>query len=170
MENNKNREVVEQFLKEKDTFAKIALLELRSARSMGDISQMKLPEEISLKFNMTLRELVDKIRIENNPELEKEWILYREALKVKFAKSDRETMKDMQSNYQLGIDSKSFPDIGFYFGENERMEKALEAIIVQTQLQREKNIKEAKSMGIDILTNKEQREFENVIEGLDFDD
>lgn len=162
---DKDDEIVGEIKKE--TKESDLIRSFKTARNVTDKKKMDLPEELALKYDMTFKQMVDFIESTGKSELRNEWILYKEALKVKFALSDRDSMKDIQSNYNLGMDSKSLPEIGFYFGTNERMNKALEAIIVQTHLQREKNSKEAQNMGIEVMTNEEKRELSELISEFD---
>lgn len=140
---------------------------LSNARKTSEIKDMKIPEQIALSFNMTYKELKEMIEDSDDLNLKREWTLYRESLKVKYALSDKETAKDMQANYQLGIESKSFPPINFYFGNDIREFQSLNVIMEQTKLQREKNAKEAEAMGIKVMSDEERREINEVLDDWD---
>lgn len=140
---------------------------LQSARKVDDLKNMHIPEQVALSFDMTYKELREHIENSDNTNLTKEWTLYREALKVKFAIIDKETQKDMQMNYQLGIESKSFPPINFYFGNDVKEYQSLNVILEQTKLQREKNAKEAEAMGHKVMSDQDRRELQEVLDGLE---
>lgn len=141
------------------------LQKIKNARLKSPGKDYLLPEQISLSLNLTLRELEERIN-KGNLETKKEWTLYREGLKVSFAKLDPSTLKEMQQNYKLGIDSKSFPNIGFYFEFTDRDLKFIETINNQTLLQIEKNRKEAMAMGINVQ-GEERRELQGVLDELE---
>lgn len=142
---------------------------LKSARMVSDLATLKLPEEIALQFNSTKQEMETFIAEKGNETLKREWKLYREALKVKFSKTNKETAAEMQANYQLGIESKSFANINFYFGNDIKEYQALNVILEQTKLQREKNAKEAEAMGQKVMPDDERRELNEFVDGLDLE-
>lgn len=140
---------------------------LDGARKIDNVKDMKIPEEVALSFDMTYKELKEKIDSSDNEKLKRSWTLYRETLKVKYSKNDKETAKDMQANYQLGIESKSFPAINFYFGNDVKEYQAINVILEQTKLQREKNAKEAEAMGNKVMSDQERRELNEVLGEFD---
>ncbi len=142
------------------------IIELKNQYREPDKKKIAIPEEIALKFESTYKDLLNFIKEEKGI-LERHWVLYKEALKVKFALSDKETMGDMKMNYELGTDSKSFPSIGFFFKGDDISLRIIDAIVIQTQLQREKNLKEAKSMGIDIMSSEEKIKLEETLSEID---
>lgn len=165
LENNKIDEILE---KKVEITPESVILALDSARNVSNLASMDLPEQIALSFDWILKELQEFIeKHRENKELERAWALYRESLKVKFALMDDKTMKEVQNGYNLGLDAKSIPEFGFYFGESSTANKVLENMIYQTQLQREKNLKEAKSMGIDVMSTAEEEIFSELMEGFD---
>lgn len=161
-----NREEYE--LEESSNFSSLAGA-LKSARMVSDLATLKLPEEIALQFSATKQEMETFIAEQGGNQLKREWKLYREALRVKFSKTNKETAAEMQANYQLGIESKSFANINFYFGNDIKEYQALNVILEQTKLQREKNAKEAEAMGQKVMSDEERRELNEFVDGLDLE-
>lgn len=153
----------------KESKEQIIIKKLKDARNISDLSQLKLPEEIALSFDTLYEEMVAFIDEEGSDKLKEEWRLYRQALKVKFGKTSKETLMEMQANYQLGIESKSFPNINFYFGNDIKEYQALNVILEQTKLQREKNAVEAEAMGVNNVMEKGDRLTNEFVDNLDFD-
>lgn len=166
--------VVESLIGEKielsdETINAKILKKLKEARNISDLSQLKLPEEIALSFDTLYEDMVAFIDEKGSDQLKEEWRLYRQALKVKFGKTSKETLMEMQANYQLGIESKSFPNINFYFGNDIKEYQALNVILEQTKLQREKNAVEAEAMGVNNVMEKGDRLTNEFVDNLDFD-
>ena len=67
----------------------------------------------------------------------------------------------------MGIESKSFPPINFYFGNDIKEYQALNVILEQTKLQREKNAKEAEAMGSKVMSDQERAELQEVLDEIE---